>query len=402
MTWPESVSRRLAVGAALTAIAGGMAGWQTPFSGIVLMLDAALAALLVGLSVRRIRWLRLAAFNLLPIFLFLAVVETVLLRPDRVVSKAFGDAMTRPDRSLGYFGVPDASGGLRLVMDDAVLAEGHYHTDAVGRRRTPEGDWPSVAVLGCSMAFGQLLDDAATLPWRLGELSGRRVFNLAVPGYGAHEPLAMLEDDGRWRELTDAAPVELVLYLAIDDHVKRTALLAPWEPLYAPHYRIAGDSLVRGGVAGRLLGFKLLGRLLPNTTLFIRKALFSRGRNVDDRRALRLYLAVVEAMRKRVEAAGARFVVLFYDSTPESTVLIEALRRQGEMVVPVSSLLAEPLDNCRYVIPHDSHPAAGVWREAVPHLLERLALSPGRADKPAASAPEGRGGRNEEKAQKSR
>ena len=86
---------------------------------------------------------------------------------------------------------------------------------------------------GDSYTFGIGVNDDETLPNVFSILSGMRVLNFGVRGYGPHHMLRLLERDVP-KKITSSFP-RLIVYTAIEDHIARAAGRAAWDqngPLY--------------------------------------------------------------------------------------------------------------------------------------------------------------------------
>ncbi|MFZ2488860.1 MAG: GDSL-type esterase/lipase family protein [Anaerolineae bacterium] len=97
--------------------------------------------------------------------------------------------------------VPDAAAGYRTAPHLDVLLHGHrefsfrVRTDARGARGPALPAPVDVAALGDSFTFGYGVNEAATWPARLAALTGLRIANLGVNGYGPQSELARLHSD---------------------------------------------------------------------------------------------------------------------------------------------------------------------------------------------------------------
>jgi hypothetical protein len=134
------------------------------------------------------------------------------------------------------YGRADATLGVRASIDDGVLHvvkttvdgatiyDAHY-TFAGGYRighRAPGR--PVVWFLGCSLTFGEGVDDAASLPARFGELTNTDTYDFAFPGWGPHQALWLWQSG----ELAKRAPSpRLVVFGSFPGHARRCAGKAP-------------------------------------------------------------------------------------------------------------------------------------------------------------------------------
>ncbi len=106
-----------------------------------------------------------------------------------------------------------------------------YNLTPEGFRVTPQHPQAEEAVvfMGCSLTFGEGLEDEDTYPYKVSELLGDRyqVFNLGVSGYGTHQVVAMIEN-GYLDKIAKKYKKIHVFYLSIPAHALRNAGRSPW------------------------------------------------------------------------------------------------------------------------------------------------------------------------------
>ncbi|MBE2236044.1 MAG: SGNH/GDSL hydrolase family protein [Anaerolinea sp.] len=124
---------------------------------------------------------------------------------------------------------PDAAAGYRCAPHLDVWLSGHrdfaYRVRTNDRGlRTPHQQGPlEVAAIGDSFTFGYGVDEAAAWPAALAELTGWRVANLGVSGYGPQSELAVLCSDGL------ALRPRLVLWQFFANDYEDAGLFARWQ-----------------------------------------------------------------------------------------------------------------------------------------------------------------------------
>lgn len=262
--------------------------------------------------------------------------------------------------------------GCRKIIDgklayDVVYSFDAHHLRATAGNRT--GD--TIIFFGCSITFGEGLDDDQTLPYAVSRQLGFRynVVNFAFHGYGPHHMLRALER-GLPRDLASGR-VKRVLYVAAPFHMHRAAGLEPWGQR-APRYELDPDGEPR--YAG--MGFSSL--IPPEPPRWLAASRFARlaWLAVETYRKGRLgwqaelLAAIVKRSARLVhDQLGAPFTVLVWDNASEaSRVMIDALKANGLQVVLVGDIV--PLaDRRRYAIPLDGHPGP----QTHPPIAARLA-----------------------------
>ena len=93
-----------------------------------------------------------------------------------------------------------------------------------GQRIAPDSlkqNGPTVMFFGDSFTFGDGVNDEDTLPNAFSIVSGMRVLNFGLYGYGPHHMLRLLELDVP-KKITSSFP-HLMVYTAIKDHIRRAA-----------------------------------------------------------------------------------------------------------------------------------------------------------------------------------
>lgn len=129
-----------------------------------------------------------------------------------------------------------------------------YHTDRFRRRTvgtSPRPGRPHLLLFGCSVTFGEGLNDYDTLQYKLAEeLPDVDVYNYAVHGWGPTHALAKL----RSGELQKQIPAHSgsAVYVVIPAHLSRVIGDTRTYWLFdAPHYSLGTDGTVTGGLPFR-------------------------------------------------------------------------------------------------------------------------------------------------------
>lgn len=284
-------------------------------------------------------------------------------------------SLTNLDRELGYALNPGARVSATRKWSDSTVFHVTYTITDAGVRRTrgnPLGDtW---LFMGCSVTFGEGVEDDETLPARFSEQLGWKanVVNLATSGWGAHHMLRRLET-GRLGGVVP--PVKHVIYQAVPNHVVRAVGRAPWD-LDGPSYRISGDSIRFAGPfhdSAWIRGLKILrrsdvGRLLERRY----SAMDPSDAEID------LYTRIVaKAAALTEKKLGARFSILFWDDDGNRTTkrIFNRLVATGLPVIRTTSFMTRrELDSLR--IPHDGHPTPELYRRLAAGLAAYLGEAP--------------------------
>jgi peptidoglycan/xylan/chitin deacetylase (PgdA/CDA1 family) len=129
-----------------------------------------------------------------------------------------------------------------------------YHTDQFRRRTVgtaPRPGRPHLLLFGCSVTFGEGLNDYDTLQYQLAEqLPDVEVYNYAVSGWGPSHALAKLRSGELKREVP--AHAGSAVYVVIPAHVSRVIVDTRSYWLFdAPDYYWGPDGAVTGGLPFR-------------------------------------------------------------------------------------------------------------------------------------------------------
>ena len=318
--------------------------------------------------------------NVLPVLVFLAcVVAWFNLEYLGRTSKA-SEFTCKRSPELGYVHVENKKIRIALYHFWKKILSAPMTLDALGRRITPDNPpGNEIIFIGCSFTEGALLSDEETLPYRIGELSGRRVLNLGVSGYGIHQFQKMLELGSLWDRLTPDCRPDRIIYLGMTGHIPQIAHSA------VPAYELKnGRSVpaVRDGPPQSSFGGLLRSKLRQN---FLGPLLIERrSAQKFSPQDIELYVASIrqcaEMLKRKYPAAG--FMVLYHDSTHDSATeeVLKQLKEAGIPVVTVSSLVKGKLSDPKYKIPYDGHPSARCWEEAAPEFCRKY-LSGKRPDR---------------------
>ena len=325
--------------------------------------------------------LRVAAVNFGAVLLVLAAFERWLVLSGgeasrRVVASPVveGD-LVRPDLVLGYAPARGATArmvrrrGERLLYD----ARASIGRDGFRIAPPPSVDPPDGTLLlaGCSFAYGEGLNDAETLPWRLAEETGRRLLvrNLSFSGWGPHQLLALVESGRALAGVPSGRPL-IVLYEALADHVPRALGRRPWSRSTPRYVLGTSGEIVRDGAFGELSA--------PLERWVTFRRVLGSERRISEREVARV-VAILARTRELVLRAhdGARFEVLLWDERDALTGSYRsALAAAGFPVHDVSQILPGYPADRGWQLPDDGHPTAAA-NARLARALAGVVLRPG-------------------------
>ena len=316
--------------------------------------------------------LRVLGLNAAILTLGAGISETILLHREKLAAdtRHYDGAPPVKNDWLGSAFRPSSVIHAWHREGDRLLFDVRYTNDSFGLRIGPplsvERPKGTVLFFGCSYAYGEGLNDEATLPYQVGVASGGsyRILNFAGGGYGPHQMLSSLEH-GLVDRVVGGDSVRYAVYEAIPEHVLRAVGRVPFQR-HAPRYRIANDGkLVFAGhfddrSPNRL---KRVGQEFERSALYRFMAYqVPRLWPVPDS-DLRTYLAIVSRSRDilRTKYPNIRFEVLLWgDGRDLEQRIATGLDRLGIPVQRVPEILPhfdEYLHGSRYrVSPDDIHP----------------------------------------------
>lgn len=166
--------------------------------------------------------------NILLIFVLLLIVEIgcfFLLGMPAAVKKNFNlpdlpeDHITRSTGSLPY---ADSVHRMVKIFEGDTLFDAHATIDKNCMRVTPDHDSTRkdfALFFGCSIAFGEGLEDNQTLAYSFQQETGKNAYNFAVSGHGTNNVLARLQ----YKNISDLVAEKngVGFYIFFWDHIYR-------------------------------------------------------------------------------------------------------------------------------------------------------------------------------------
>ncbi len=396
--WAHALCRLGALLTGLRLVAGGRglwtdpgppdpAGWLPVILGVLLvsagavprlpLAGSALGALARAMARTWKLWLPVAA-GLFPILVLEAACSLIL--PPRVphFSRFLEGGFFVPDPILGY--KPRPSSRVSLEMRDPqgrTLYRATYHTDACSRRITPRlATQPAEAFalfFGCSMTFGEGLQDDETLPARFADLRPRyRSYNYAFSGYGPQQMLEHLKNPELPAQIGEGNGI--LVYPFIDDHVPRAigsmVVVENWGRTFPCYALDASGNLRREGTfwSARPVVSRLYQMLFLSETVRFFDLSFPPRLTAGH---LRLTSAIIAESYRQFKARfpAGRFVLLLYPGTKLRGVVPQPRPGPDFHLADFSDL---PWSDPALLLPDRWHPSARGNVELAQRLAEHL------------------------------
>jgi hypothetical protein len=318
-----------------------------------------LTAGLVAFGMRFLR-ARIALFNLAAAALALGLYEGYLkIHPSGELHRETSSGFWTSDPELGYAIVPGPRTGTEKLTgaDGSVIYNVKYTIDQFGLRTVFSGDSRAaddkpILFVGDSFTFGVGVNDEETLPQQYSKISGRRVINFGVSGYGAHQVLRELETD-RPRAVNPHDPLAIVYLVLPTAHMFRASGRADWDQ-NGPQYEIVDGSLKYIGhfsdhaaLWQRILGLSGIYKkwLAPKIAMT--------NTDTDRKRLLSVVTRIRDLSISRYHAPF--FVLVWEDSESSDSAWLRERLRDAD--VPTLALLDdEELRSFKHQFPLDGHP----------------------------------------------
>jgi len=293
------------------------------------------------------------------IFFILIIIHT----PNKIAKVSPPTAtFIKPDKDLGY--VPNADTTINAVLkfDTLTAYNAHYTFDKFSRRFNPfdtsKNKSRFAMLFGCSITFGEGLNDSETIPARFAQFSpDYHAYNFAYGGYGTQQMLANLQKPDIKNAISEKNGA--AFYIFINPHINRAIgdmeTYDAWGA-YMPYYYEHEDTLIRKGnfKTGRWLIsgiYTILGR-----SSFIKYFKINFPFQIKDRHYKLVTEMIKESYNQYVSKFGNNnFYVIIFPG--EKLDIVPYLQKQGIKVLDYSKLFERW--NLKYCyLPYDNHPRA--------------------------------------------
>jgi hypothetical protein len=325
------------------------------------------------------RPVKLLCLNLGLIFVLLFSIETVAVLWNSF--SGHGSHVRRYDKDhqrrhpfLGYAPKPNFPYRVYFKRNGEMVYDVTYTIDEHGLRITPkprEQDAPAVLFFGGSYTLGEGVHDEEAMPYLVGKATGYRVLNFGDHGYGPHQMLSALQNEFPETVLGESRPA-VVIYLAIGNHAKRCAGLAPWDDTGPRYVLDAQGRPIQKGTFERpnSLLFRM-NRVLQRrlaTSVIGKRLVGTKPSEID------LWAGIVAESKREVERRWPRaeFHVLFHsrDKSQRGPFQrgLEALNIKAHWLQDLVPELND--DDAR--IPYDGHPSAKAQKLMAEYVLDNI------------------------------
>ena len=259
---------------------------------------------------------------------------------------------------FGYLPNPGVHTVHKFTHKGETIYNASYTIDADGYRKSPYSSVEAdIYLYGGSYAFGEGLDDNATLAYFLWKNHNLAVKNMAFSGYGLQQALFNIQENG----ISSKQGVNILLTYPI--HALRSACKSPWLQ-GSPKYTVDSGYVKLTGTCPKPA---LVSKILNKSNIFslAKQVLFNpyRMNNKD----IELYFAVIKTIRQETHKNNSKLIVAFQtvadehftntDWTNES--ILQQLAAISDAVIDVTLRSGrEAHDNIYHLHRLDTHPSA--------------------------------------------
>lgn len=236
---------------------------------------------------------------------------------------------------------------------------------------------PPVWLMGCSYAWGYLLENDETFSEKISNLTKRPVYNWSWCGIGPAEALIRLYTNKNDKFLPKTPP-EYIIYIYMYNHPARHP--CNFNILYAlKELRVLDE---KNTIFDRLYFLRS-----------IRQNIFNKYHDYD-KFMKQMFRAMIKETKKRYP--DSKFIILIYNDTDKdvkdghpplvkedydmlnSNEFWEETKNDGAIIIKTKDLIGRDMDRTEDRVPNDTsatpHPTSAAWDLIVPKLVEKLSM----------------------------
>lgn len=271
------------------------------------------------------------------------------------------------------------------ILDDTINSGIHFNFRKGYKTNNTQKE---VVFLGCSLTFGQGLNDNQSLPFCYGAAADISTVNMAGIGYGIHQVYQLF--DSKFSSLDNYN--RIFIFPFFYDHILRANGIYEWNNA-GPFFDLQHDSLVNKGplykfkqLKGDKLAFYLscFGSFKVLKDNLHKIAYRAAVQNMSETDYQRCFL-MLQQMAKKINESGGRLIIVnwadynwFYKpvsdlSKSKIDQAFNSLKPYGVQVIPVSSII--DMKDPKNFIPIDGHPSAAANKAIANWLAEHITIS---------------------------
>lgn len=225
------------------------------------------------------------------------------------------------NKYFGYGPTKDIKINKKRFYNETMLYSADY-TIENGLRITPSSNSnlndECIIFFGGSFTFGEGVNDQESMPYIVGSLQNKKVYNWGFGGYGPHQMLATIDN-----EMINCEP-NVIIYQAIEGHIVRSAGKASWDKV-GPKYILDNGILYFSGFfddtdssnINQSSLIKKINNQLEKSYLY-KKYILKEGTYFISDYDVQLYNEIIATTQKKILAqfSESEFHIILWDKPP--------------------------------------------------------------------------------------
>lgn len=283
-------------------------------------------------------------------------------KTNEIVTEFSSGPVYKVDSACGFVLIPGRNTDVVKLINGDTVYNVLYSVDSFGRRfsvgqKTTDSS-EFLAFFGCSLTFGEGLDDSQTLPSLVCNASENvAVYNYACEGYGTNQVLAQVSGRNLKEEIPEKKGIGIYVYF--DGHIGRNTGCMSVYNLWGenmPYYFLEEGSLKRNGSFNTGRPFvSLIYKLLGKSSL-LKLFHIDLPFGVRDKDILLTRKMILEIKNNFMDNfPSGEFITLIYPGSGYCNKLLPLLEKSGIRYLDYSGLFSRQAKG--YFIPGDNHPS---------------------------------------------
>lgn len=379
----------------------------------VLIATSLLSALLY-FSLKR-ESIKTVTINFLILFISIFLIEFCFFSYAAIKSRGNKDIFTVIDRNtkkeinnsksyittefdeLGYQPIANSIINRKKIKRGRLVFDANYTIDKnhlrITRTTNYKNNAESILFMGCSFTYGTGLQDNQSLPYVFNLKTNDKfnVYNFGFSNYGAHQMLAILENDIEKKSIINNK-VKYVFYQAILDHVNRAVSALESKYILNDKNQLVFIKNYLAQIEEKSSANRFLDHLENHSKSKIINTIISQlypGNNISNRKIndhhRDLFLQIVKKSKDLVEKKyNAKFTVILWDLVKDNNKLVaedeynlkyivNGFKHLGINYILISDILSDyRKDSEKYTINGDGHPSALADEKIADYLVKYI------------------------------
>ena len=225
-----------------------------------------------------------------------------------------------------------------------------------------------ITIFGCSVGYGQYLNDNENFGYYLSQETHRPVYNRSIAGAGLQNMYYQVSSNEFYSDVPYSSDV---IYVYINDHLRRMLGL-PFNILdreFYLHYSIRNNTLVKDNYNNPVLNFFRSSYLINWCKYVYFDKIQRHQHSFLQNQALMYFIKSREELEKRW-GKTFNFYVFFFIKANSDRYLIDKLKQNGFKVILIQDLTSENLNSAPYLASDNSHPSEEVWKLLTPIISD--------------------------------